>query len=143
MSTTSDDFMAQLQQLGFGPELRPNEIVVFNYEVELGKHIGETIKLGLQVPTDWPMSPPSGPFVSPRLLPISTGQPLRGRPWDAVHTVEGRGIEDPDAVWEYWSRPYTAWPKTDRTVKAYLRHLRTLFGEIKRNVDHGDEAQAA
>jgi hypothetical protein len=143
MSVTTDDFMAQLRQQNFEPELRPNEFVVFDYEVELGKHVGEIVKLGLQVPPDWPMSPPSGPFVSPRLLPISGGITGRGRPWDAVHTANDRGLADPDGVWEYWSRPFTAWPKTDRSVKAYLRHLRTLFDEIKPAVDDGDQAQAA
>jgi len=142
MSATTDDFAAQLRQLGLEPELRPSEFVVFDYEVELGRHIGETVKLGLQVPADWPMSPPSGPFVSPRLLPIS-GSTGQGRPWDAVHTADGRGLDDPDGVWEYWSRPFTAWPKTDRSVKAYLRHLRTLFGEIKPAAQDGDQAQAA
>lgn len=138
-----EDFEAQLRKLGFEPELRPNNFVVFDYEVEVGKHIGETIKVGLQVPADWPMSPPSGPFVSPRLLPISGGTTGRGRPWDAVHTCDGRGLDDPGSVWEYWSRPFTAWPNTDRSVKAYLRHLRTLFAEIEPDATSGDQAQAA
>jgi hypothetical protein len=143
MSASTDDFMAQLRQLGYEPELRPNEFVVFDYEVELGKHIGETVKIGLQVPGDWPASPPSGPFVSPRLLPISGGVTGRGRPWDAVHTCDGRGFDDPGGVWEYWSRPFTKWQMTDRNVRAYLRHLRTLFGEIKSAANNGDQAQAA
>ena len=143
MSAATDDFAEQLRHLGFEPQQLPNEFLVFDYEVEVGRHIGATVKLALQVPGDWPMSPPSGPFVSPRLLPISGGVTGRGRPWDAVHTADGRGLEDPDGVWEYWSRPFTAWPKTDRTVGAYLRHLRTLFAEIPPDEADGEQAQAA
>lgn len=143
MSANTDDFMAQLRQLGYEPEVRANDFILFDYEVEVGKHVGEVVKLGLQVPTDWPASPPSGPYVSPRLLPISSGATGRGRPWDAVHTVDGRGIDDPTGIWEYWSRPYLAWPTTDRSVKAYLRHLRTLFGEIKGEASSDDQAEAA
>lgn len=143
MSASTDDFIAQLRELGYEPELRPNDFVLFDYEVELGRHIGEVVKVGLQVPPDWPVSPPSGPFVSPRLLPISGGVTGRGRPWDAVHTVEGRGLDDPAEVWEYWSRPYVAWPTTDRSMRAYLRHLRTLFGEIKGEANDDDQAEAA
>ncbi len=136
-----DAFAAELAELGYEPEDRDGSFVAFDYVVEVGGHIGETVKVAIQVPPDWPMSPPSGPFVSPRLLPInpSTG---RGRPWDAVHEAQGRGISDPDGVWEYWSRPYTAWPTTDRTVKAYLRHLRTLFAEIPPVESNADEAAA-
>jgi hypothetical protein len=140
VSMSTDDFASQLRNLGFEPDLLPNEFVVFDYEVELGKHAGERVKIGLQVPPDWPMSPPSGPFVSPRLLPISGGVTGRGRPWDAIHTVDGRGLDDPDGVWEYWSRPYMTWPRTDRSVRAYLRHLRTLFAEIEPEVAGDAEA---
>lgn len=142
MGAQTDSFMEQLCALGYEPELLSGEFVVFGYEVELGKHIGESVLIALQVPGDFPMSPPSGPFVSPRLLPINPGQGL-GRPFDAVHTVAERGFADPQGIWEYWSRPYTAWPNTDRSVKAYLRHLRTLFGEIKPEVAEESDAQAA
>jgi hypothetical protein len=142
MSARTADFMAELRELGYEPELRPNEFVVFDYEVEVGKHIGEQVKIGLQVPADWPMSPPSGPFVSPRLLPLNPSSG-RGRPWDAVHAAHGRGLEDPQGVWEYWSRPLNGWPRTDRSVNAYLRHLRTLFAEIRPAADEDDEAEAA
>ena len=142
MSERTDDFMAQLRALAYEPELRPNEFVVFDYEVEVGKHTGASVKVGLQVPPDWPMSPPSGPFVSPRLLPINPSSG-RGRPWDSVHAAHGRGLDDPQGVWEYWSRPFTAWPRTDRSVKAYLRHLRTLFAEITPATREDDQAKAA
>jgi hypothetical protein len=134
------DFMAQLLAEGLSPELRHDVFVVFDYEVVLGKHAGELVKLALQVPADWPATPPTGPFVSPRLLPINASNG-RGRPWDAVHEAAPRGLADPDGRWEYWSRPYLDWEHTDKSVKAYLRHLLTLFDEIKLAED--DQAEAA
>jgi hypothetical protein len=129
--TPIESFSEQLRGLGYEPEVRHGQFVVFDYAVPVGKHANETVKVAIQVPGDWPMSPPSGPFVSPRLLPISGGTTGRGRPWDAIHTAHDRGLADPEEIWEYWSRPYNAWPNTDRTVKAYLRHLLTLFAEIE------------
>lgn len=33
--------------------------------------------------------------------------------------------------WEYWSRPImAAWPNTDRTVLAYMGHVRHLFDTL-------------
>jgi hypothetical protein len=132
------DFMAQLRGEGFSPELRHDVFVVFDYEVPLGRHAGEHVELALQVPTDWPVTPPTGPFVSPRLLPINPSSG-RGRPWDAVHEAAPRGLADPEGRWEYWSRPYLDWENTDQTAKAYLRHLLTLFDEIKPD----EQAEAA
>ncbi|MDX6438994.1 MAG: hypothetical protein QOF45_1577 [Gaiellaceae bacterium] len=142
MNAQIENFVAQLRALGYEPEVRHEQFVVFDYEVPVGKHSGDIVKIALQVPGDWPMSPPSGPFVSPRLLPINGATGL-GRPWDAVHTAHDRGLADAEGVWEYWSRPYHAWPNTDRSAKAYLRHLLTLFGEIEVAADDGDQAEAA
>src|SRR6478609_4222496 len=132
--------MAQLQAEGFIPELRHEDFVCFDYEIVLGKHAGERIKLAFQVPGDWPATPPTGPYVSPRMLPIHP-ESGEGRPWDAVHEAAPRGLADPNGEWEYWSRPYLDWENTDKTVKDYLRHLLTLFDEIQ--PDEDDEAQAA
>ena len=87
--------------------------VVFAYRIELGSRAGQEVRIGLQVPGDWPISPPPGPHVSPRL----------GHPHGAVH-------DSPlGSDWEYWSRPAQNWP-ADRTARAYLRHLRTLFSQM-------------
>lgn len=126
-----EDFRAELVALGCGPEVE-GDLVRFDYPVPVGSHRGETARLAFRVPPDWPMSPPSGPLVSPRFLPInpSTGQ---GRPFDAVHEGSAHGIADPDHEWEYWSRPYPTepgWGTTDKTVRTYMAHIRTLFDEL-------------
>jgi hypothetical protein len=92
------------EQAGFG---------IFPYTVEVGRRAGEQVKVGLLIPGDWPLSPPPGPHVSPRL----------GHPAGAVHP------SPLGAEWEYWSRPAPSWP-SDRSMRAYLRHLRTLFAQL-------------
>ncbi|MBL7261583.1 hypothetical protein [Paractinoplanes lichenicola] len=86
---------------------------VFLYTIEVGSRAGEEIEVGLEIPGDWPMSPPSGPHLRPSL----------DHPHGAVHPSP----LGPD--WAYWSRPAYQWP-ADRTVRGYLRHLRTLVSQI-------------
>ena len=105
-------FLAALAAHGY--EVTPaGDFVIFPYTVEVGSRAGEQVRIGLQVPGDWPLSPPPGPHVSPRL----------GHPHGAVNPSPLG--ED----WEYWSRPAQNWP-ADRSVRAYLRHLRTLFSQL-------------
>lgn len=86
---------------------------LFSYTVEVGRRAGEQVEIGLQIPGDWPLSPPPGPHISPPL----------GHPGGAV-------IGSPlGAAWEYWSRPAPNWA-SDRSMRAYLRHLRTLFAQL-------------
>ena len=108
-------FVAALTTAGFDVSERNEQgtlFAVFPYTIEVGSRTGETVRAGLAVPGDWPMSPPPGPHVSPRL----------GHPDGAVHPSPLG--ED----FEYWSRPASNWPD-DRSVRGYLRHLRTLFAK--------------
>ena len=66
-----------------------NGFAVFDYAVEVGSKAGETVRVGLELLGDWPVSAPHGPHVSPRL----------GHPHGAVHASS----LGPD--WEHWSRP--------------------------------------
>ncbi|MFD3760554.1 hypothetical protein [Streptomyces sp. NPDC058622] len=86
---------------------------LFDYTVETGPRAGQTVKVGLQAAPDFPATPPGGPHVNPRL----------GHPHGAVHD-SALGTE-----WEYWSRPAANWA-ADRSVRGYLRHLRTLFAQL-------------
>ncbi len=114
------DFAEQLTALGYKVEDRGENRLAFRYTVPVGRFRGQEIWLGLVVADDFPLTPPSGPHVSPRLLPLHPGNDLP-HPQGGVH-------ESPfGPEWQYWSRPFHPWPKTDRTVVAYLGHIRDLF----------------
>ncbi len=112
----SSEFARQIRDLGYQVEELPNcNRVIFPFEIPIGSHRGETVKLGFDVPTDFPVTPPGGPRVSPRL----------GHPGGAVHDAPDFG-----AVWEYWSRPFPNWAGTDRTAATYMAHVRRLFQQL-------------
>jgi len=105
-------FLAALTAHGYTVAVRDG-YAIFSYTVEVGLWAGEQVQIGLLIPGDWPLSPPPGPHVSPRL----------SHPGVAVHASPlGSG-------WEYWSRPASHWA-SDRSMRAYLRHLRTLFSQL-------------
>lgn len=113
------DFIDGLRAFGYDVEEKPDGRVIFPYEVPLGKFMGEKIKLGFQVNDDFPANPPSGPHVSPRLLPLKSGGE---HPDGQIHPSPSFGDD-----WEYWSRPYPEWNRTDKSVKSYMAHVRHLF----------------
>ena len=119
----ADDFARQLREDGFDVEELPERMITLPFLVPLGPRVGESLTLGFQVPPDFPLSPPSGPHVSPRILPIHPDQSV-GHPIGGVH-------ESPfGSDWEYWSRPFPEWPRTDRTARAYMSHVRHLFATL-------------
>lgn len=120
-----EGFIAGLRALGYEPDHRGSGLVVFDYEVEVGPAVGLTVQLALRVPPDWPVSPPGGPLVSPRLLAINPDG-SRSHPYGGIHEAPDLG-----PTWEYWSRPFaSSWPSTDRSVVAYFGHLRRLFDTL-------------
>jgi hypothetical protein len=88
--------------------------VVFDYVVPIGGRAGSRVKLGLAEVPDWPLSCPSGPHVSPRI----------GHPGGNVHPSP-LGTD-----WEYWSRPFPGWAASQRTLKAYMAHVRALLEQL-------------
>jgi hypothetical protein len=121
-------FVAELRAEGYEAAVEGG-FVVFDYEVEVGPFAGRSIRVALN-PAGHPHSPPTGPFVTPRLLPIRPdGDP---HPLGAVHEAAGRdGFIDPDGTWEYWSRPFNDWLQAGSSAKAYLQvHLRRLFATL-------------
>jgi hypothetical protein len=114
------DFVEQLEALGYRVEDLGDNRLAFRYIVPVGRFRGQETRLGLIVADDFPLNPPGGLHVSPRLLPIHPGNNLP-HPQGGVH-------ESPfGPEWQYWSRPFPSWQKTDRTVAAYLGHIRDLF----------------
>jgi len=120
----SSDFVDGLRALGHAVEELPNNLIIMPYTVPVGPRMGEHIRLGFTVPTDWPLTPPSGPCVSPRIVPIHPDQSV-GHPVGGVHEADHFG---PD--WQYWSRPIPHWHTTDRSVRAYMAHISRLFGTL-------------
>ena len=114
-----EDFVAQLKELGYQPEPLPEGRVAFPYLVPCGKFAGQQIRLGFAIPPDFSLSSPSGPHMSPRLLPLN---PVQGEhPLAGVHTSPF-GDE-----WEYWSRPMPNWSSTSKKVRDVMAHVRRLF----------------
>ncbi|MGH9326021.1 MAG: hypothetical protein ACRD2B_04950 [Terriglobia bacterium] len=71
-STWAVAFAEGLRTLGYEPQALPNlpDHVFFNYLVEIGRFVGQTVRLGFIVPPDFPNIPPGGPHVSPHIQPI-------------------------------------------------------------------------
>ncbi|MGH2638513.1 MAG: hypothetical protein ACRDF4_04425, partial [Rhabdochlamydiaceae bacterium] len=118
------DFVDELKALGYQPDDKTNpQFVIFDYDIQNGSKIGQRIKLAFGVQDDFPLNPPGGPHVSPRLFPFSPGGSL----------PHPRGAVNPSPLggdWEYWSRPYPNWNATDRTVRTYMRYIRRLFEDV-------------
>jgi hypothetical protein len=120
------DFVDQLEALGYkvessNPPNFPPNMLVFDYVIEVGSKTGQKIKMAFIVNEDFPLNPPSGPFISPKLLPIHPPQEA-SNPLAAVHDRPDMG---PD--WEYLSRPFQTWNTTDKTVRTYMTYIRRLF----------------
>jgi len=118
------DFLRELNELGYRPRDRGDGFIEFEYEIEVGPLVGRDVKLGWELPDDWPLTPPSGPRVSPRILPINPSGEL-GHPLGGVSEAPAFG---PD--WEYWSRPCRNWAQTDRNAAVYMAHIRRLFDTL-------------
>lgn len=114
------DFIAQLRDLGYPIEDLGNNKVAFKYKIPIGRLADQEVQLGFLVGDDFPAAPPSGPHVSPRLLPINPGG--GSHPNCGVHASDQFGPN-----WEYWSRPFPDWGRTDHSVRTYMAFVRLLF----------------
>jgi len=118
-------FAEQLHELGFEPELVEGSetLISFDYVIPNGPRCGERVRLGLEVPPNFPVEPPHGPHYQPTIL--------RGRNIPGAHENMAFG-----PGWDHWSRPHPRWNLTDRSVKAYMRHLRSLNEELPGELAH-------
>lgn len=114
-------FAAGLKELGYVPEDLDNNRIAFSYTVPAGRFKGQVIKIGLEVPPDFQATCPTGPHISPRLIPINPN----GGPSDRAADSSFGGD------WEYLSRPFVegadGWNRTTKDVKAYLRHIQRVL----------------
>ena len=113
------EFVNELRDLGLVVTEFPDGRVSFPYRVESGPFAGREVHIGFVVPQDFPVNPPGGPHISPRLLPITGG--------GGAHPAGGVLVSDFGPDWEYWSRPLSHWATTKRTVKDVIAHVRHLF----------------
>lgn len=117
------DFIHQLQALGYKVEEPQPGFISYEYEIPVGRFVGQKVTVAFQVDDSFPMNPPPGPHFKPRLLPITGGG--GAHPFGAIHASQ-LGQD-----WQYWSRPFTAhWNTSDRTVRTYLGHIKNLLATI-------------
>ena len=114
-------FKDGLETLGYSVEDRGDARLAFKYQIGVGRFQDHEIMVGVEVPADFDVTCPSGPHISPRLIPINPN----GSGNDRAH-------ESPfGAEWEYLSRPFSqnqqGWGRVTRSVKAYLRHVKRIL----------------
>lgn len=117
-------FSSGLQDLDYVPENPGPNRVVFEYQIKQGRFAEKTIKIGIEVPPDFPVNCPTGPHINPRLIPIDTGA-----------LDNKRAAESPfGPEWQYLSRPFraqqTGWNRTKRDVKSYLWHVMDILNTL-------------
>lgn len=121
MSTGVGVFTQGIEELGYSPAAldgRPDHIVI-DYVVPTGRFADQKVRMGFIVPGDFPMTPPSGPHVSPQIHQILSGGE---HPTGGVHQSPDFGGE-----WQYWSRPFQNWAQSKKTVAAYMSHIWRLW----------------
>ncbi len=117
------DFVNELKQFGCDVQEPDGDRVIFAYEIPCGRLAGQMIKLGFIVPGDFPLTPPSGPHVAPRLLPMNPSAGMH--PTCGIHESPQFGGD-----WQYWSRPLSHWAQTKRKVKDVMAHIHHLFDTL-------------
>jgi hypothetical protein len=115
-------FIEGLKALGHEPEDKGDNRVAFKYRIAAGRYADREITIGIEVPTDFNVTCPTGPHISPRLIPINPSG-----------TANDRSADSPafGQEWQYLSRPFVdqqaGWNRTCRDVKAYLRHVKRIL----------------
>ena len=115
----ADTVVKELRELKYDPILYPNGFVGFKYTIPHGRFRNQEVEIVLEV-KQFPDIPPSGPYIKPYLLPI-TGN-AGTHPFGGIHQRNKPSVE-----FQYWSRPFPEWDKTDKNMQVYLAFLRTLF----------------
>lgn len=120
-----DLFIDELKQLGCHPEDKGDNRVAFAHVIAEGNFATRTITVGVDVPPDFPVTPPTGPHILPRLIPMNPSGAGNDRSADSPQF---------GSDWQYLSRPFrdaqNGWNRTTRNVKAYLRHVRYILNTL-------------
>lgn len=114
-------FSEGLKQLGYAPEDLGTSRLGFKYTIGAGRFKDTAITIGLEVPTDFNVTCPTGPHIKPRLIPINPNGAGNDRSAESNFGTE----------WQYLSRPFVdqkeGWNRTNRDVKAYIRHIKRIL----------------
>ena len=119
--TGKERFKQGLIELGYEVTDHGSNRLSIPFEIEGGNFNGQSVVVGLEVPADFDLSPPHGPHMKPRLLPVNT---RTSDPKTRMHE-SGFGPE-----WGHLSRPIPNWNKTNRSVKEYIRWVRYVFASL-------------
>ena len=112
------DFINQLKSLGYDTQ-EINGILCFRYLIPIGKNKGHEVLLGVNVQEDFPMNCPTG-------LHFNSGGISEWK--EPVNNVSDSPI---GAGWRYWSRTFPDWNRTEKSVKAFLAHVRNILTRIE------------
>jgi hypothetical protein len=120
-----EEFHKQLHAMGRQPTLHEGGKITLPFTVPVGKFGGSAVVLGFAVAPNFPFECPTGPHVSPQLLPLHPGNDI-GHPGGGVHpSDEFARLIGGDC--QYWSRPFPGWSATDKSVRTYLAFINSLF----------------
>jgi hypothetical protein len=120
-----DEFLRQLKELGFEPTMHEGNRATFPFVIPIGRFAGKAIRLGLVIGSDFPLTCPSGPHISPSMLPIHPSNDVP-HPAGGIHESDFTAVVGGD-TWQYWSRPFNGWGGSAKTVRVYMAHLNNLF----------------
>ena len=121
MAQGREEFDRQLRELGFSPQTaQPDPRVVFTYTIPRGRFTGQVVTLGLEVPPEFPRTPPPGPHLTPRILPMNPG---------AASHPEKTADSPFGGDWQYLSRPFTGW-KGREGVATYLELEKRRYDQV-------------
>lgn len=117
-------FVLGLKELGYTAEDLGPSRVAFPYTIKDGRFKDRAIKVGIDVPADFNVTCPTGPHISPCLIPMNPSGAGNDRAATSPFGSE----------WQYLSRPFRdqqqGWNRTGRDVKAYLHHVRQILDTL-------------
>ncbi len=117
-------FAEQLRAAGMRVgELGDEHVMIPGYRVPDGKFEGLVVDIGIVVPSDFPLSPPSGPHVHKLIHANRSDGP---HPRGHIHRSAKHSKHFGDG-WQYWSRPHPNWTSGARNAIRYMEHVRALW----------------
>lgn len=117
-------FAEQLRATGVEvEEMGDGHVMIPRYRVPDGKFEGLVVDIGIVVPSDFPLSPPSGPHVHKLIHANRSDGP---HPEGHIHPSKKHSKHFGDG-WQYWSRPHPNWASGARNAIRYMEHVRALW----------------